>query len=116
MGKLNDVSDAPSRDHDSSYEELTHDILRTFVPSQMPEHFEIVQLPSKIVAWLTSLLQKLPVKTQLQERHTKTSLGRGSVRNSTVTQLIEEDNYFLDDFRQGGRIWLMGGSLCHGSL
>ena len=60
-GSLNDVSDALSRDDDRSDEELTN-ILYSCVPEQMPEHFEIVQLPSEIASWLTSLLQRLPVK------------------------------------------------------
>ena len=75
-GDENDVSDALSRDNDRSDEELTN-ILRKFVPSQLPERFEIVQLPNEIVCWLTSLLLKLPVKTQLQEKHTTTKIGRG---------------------------------------
>ena len=74
-GSANDVSDALSRDDDRSDEELTI-VLRTFVPSQLPEHFKIVQLPNEIVSWLTSLLLSLPVKTQLQEKHTRTKLGR----------------------------------------
>ena len=74
-GKENDVSDALSRDDDRDDEELTN-VLRTFVPSQVPRHFEIVPLPSKISSWLTSLLQKLPVKEQLLEQHTRTKLGR----------------------------------------
>ncbi len=84
-GKENDVSDALSRDDDRSDEELTN-ILRTFVPSQMPEHFEIVQLPNEISSWLISTLQKLPVKEQLRERHTRTKLGRGGDGSLGVTQ------------------------------
>ena len=76
-GKENDVADALSRDDDRSDEELTH-ILRTFVPSQVPKHFEIVPLPNEISSWLTSLLQRLPVKEQLREKHTRTKLGRGA--------------------------------------
>ena len=75
-GRLNDVSDALSRDDDRDDAELIN-ILRSFVPSQLPEHFEIVPLPNEIVSWLTSTLLKLPVKTQLQERHTRTKIGRG---------------------------------------
>ena len=75
-GKENDVSDALSRDDDRSDEELTN-ILYSHVPEQMPPHFKIVPLPQEIVSWLTSLLSTLPVKTQLQERHTRTKLGRG---------------------------------------
>ena len=84
-GKENDVSDALSRDMDRSNEELTN-ILHSFVPSQMPNHFRIVPLPNEISSWLTSLLLRLPVKEQLQERHTKTILGRGSVGNSIAAQ------------------------------
>jgi len=83
-GKENDVSDALSRDDDRSDEELTN-ILKTFVPAQLPNHFRIVPLPNEIVSWLTSLLQKLPVKGQLQERHMRTKLGRGADGPSTAT-------------------------------
>jgi hypothetical protein len=75
-GSDNDVSDALSRDDDRGDEELTN-ILRTFVPSQVPSHFKIVPLPNEISSWLTSLLLRLPVKEQLQEKHTRTKLGRG---------------------------------------
>ena len=63
-GDQNDVSDALSRDDDRDDEELTR-VLRTFVPSQLPGHFEIVPLPNEISSWLISLLQRLPVKEQL---------------------------------------------------
>jgi hypothetical protein len=81
-GKENDVSDALSRDDDRSNEELTN-ILRTFVPEQVPENFEIQPLPNEIVLWLTSVLQQLPVKEQLRERHTRTKLGRGGDGSNT---------------------------------
>ena len=76
QGKLNNVSDALSRDDDRSDEELTS-VLYSCVPSQMPDHFKIVPLPKEIVSWLTSLLLRLPVKEQLREKHTRTKLGRG---------------------------------------
>ena len=75
-GKENDVSDALSRDDDRSDNELTN-LLYQFVPEQMPEHFEIVPLPKEIVSWLTSSLQKLPVKEQLREKRSRTKIGRG---------------------------------------
>ena len=83
-GRKNQVADALSRDNDRSDEELTN-ILRSHVPSQMPEHFKIVPLPNEIVSWLTSLLLKLPVKKQLQEKHKLTKLGRGADGNLTAT-------------------------------
>ena len=84
-GSLNDVSDALSRDDDRSDEELTN-ILYSCVPEQMPEHFEIVQLPSEINSWLISLLQQLPVKKQLQEKHKRTKIGRGPDGKNIVNQ------------------------------
>ena len=81
-GRENDVADALSRDDDRSDSELTH-VLNTFVPSQLPQHFEIVPLPNEIVSWLTSLLLRLPVKKQLQEVHTRSKLGRGGVGRNT---------------------------------
>ena len=83
-GRKNQVADALSRDNDRSDEELTN-ILRSHVPSQMPEHFKIVPLPNEIVSWLTSLLLKLPVKKQLQEKHKPTRIGRGADGNLTAT-------------------------------
>ena len=43
-GKENDVSDALSRDDGRSDEELTH-VLRTSVPKQIPDYFEINRCP-----------------------------------------------------------------------
>ena len=80
------MSDALSRDNDRDDDELTKK-LRTSVPSQVPKHFKIVPLPKEISLWLTSLLQKLPVKEQLRERHTRTKLGRGGDGKLTVDQL-----------------------------
>ena len=85
-GKENDVSDSLSRDDDRDVDELTKH-LRTSVPSQVPKHFKIVPLPKEISSWLISLLQKLPVKEQLRERHTRTKLGRGGDGKLTVTPL-----------------------------
>ena len=44
-GKFNDVSDALSRDDDRTDDKLTS-ILRSFIPLQVPNHFEIVPLPN----------------------------------------------------------------------
>jgi hypothetical protein len=82
-GVENQVADALSRDDDRSDEELTK-ILRSHCPSQVPQHFEIVPLPSEIISWLTSLLRRLPQKPELAEAHTRTTLGRGPVTPSTV--------------------------------
>ena len=83
-GKDNNVADALSRDFDRSDSELIS-ILRSSCPSQLPPHFQIVQLPNGINSWLTSSLLKLPVKEQLREAHTTTDLGRGNASASTST-------------------------------
>ena len=74
---MNTVSDALTRDDDRTDDELTK-ILYLYAPEQMPERFKIVPLPNEIVLWLTSLLQRLPVKEQLREKHSRTKLGRGA--------------------------------------
>ena len=75
-GIKNQVADALSRDDDRTDEELTI-ILQKCLPTQVPESFEIVQLPEEIVSWLTSTLQKLPVSEPLREEHTRSKIGRG---------------------------------------
>ena len=51
-GWMNDVSDALSRDDDRSGNELIN-IFRSFTPSHIPDHFEIVPLPREpqIICW-----------------------------------------------------------------
>jgi hypothetical protein len=73
-------------DFDCSDNKLTK-ILRKSCPSQLPQHFQIVPLPNKITSWLISLLQRLPVKEQLQEAHTRTMLGHGTNSPSTFEPL-----------------------------
>ena len=85
-GRDNVVADALSRDDDRTDEELT-DILHTFCAQQTPKHFRILPLPKKISSWLISLLQRLSVKEQLQEEHTRTKLGRGSGGGSSANPL-----------------------------
>ena len=85
-GQENNVADALSRDFDRSDDDLTL-TLRSTCPPQLPQHFQIVQLPNEISSWLTSLLLRLPVKEQLREAHTRTKLGRGDGSTSTSTPL-----------------------------
>ena len=53
----------------------------------IPDHFKIVPLSSKISFGLILLLQRLPVKEKLLERHTQTKLGRGQGGKNTADQL-----------------------------
>jgi hypothetical protein len=83
-GRENNVADALSRDFDCSDAALTQ-TLRDTCPSQLPQHFHIAPLPNEISSWLTSLLQKLPVREQLWEAHTRTKLGRGDAFPNTLS-------------------------------
>ena len=83
---MNDVSDALSWEDNRSDNELINKF-RSFTPSQIPDHFEIVLLPREISSWLILLLQRLSVKDHLQERHTRTNLGRGQGGKTTADQL-----------------------------
>lgn len=86
-GKENDVSDALSRDDDRSDEEITN-LLYTYVPEQMPQHFEIAPLPNEILLWVTSLLQRLNVKEQLREKRSRTEIGRSEGGRPTPNPLV----------------------------
>jgi len=88
-GNENNVADALSRDWDRSDSELTN-TLYFFVPTQMPKNFNIVPLPNEITSWVTSLLQRLPVKEQYREKHTTTTIGRGTDGHSIATPLGSE--------------------------
>jgi hypothetical protein len=83
-GVNNTVTNALSWGNDRSDEELTR-ILHSHCPSQVLKHFKIVPLPSKITSWLTSLLFRLPIKPQLVEAHTRTTLGHGIATSNTAT-------------------------------
>jgi hypothetical protein len=75
-GKENSIADALSQDWHHDDKELIS-ILRHHFPSQMPKHFVVSQIPSKINSWLTSLLQQLPMREQLRELHMTTQLNPG---------------------------------------
>ena len=67
-----------------SVKELTS-ILHLSFPVQLPEHLKIVQLPNGIICRLTSLLLRLPAKTQLQGKHTTNKIWRGEDgRNTSI--------------------------------
>ncbi len=69
-------------DFDCSNAALTQ-IFQDTCPSQLPQHFHIAPLPNKISSWLTSLLQKLPMREQLREAHTRTKLACGDASPDT---------------------------------
>ena len=83
---MNDVSDALSWDDDRSDNKQIN-IFCSFTPSQIPAHFEIVPLPREISFWPILLLQRLPIKEQLLEQHTRTKPGRGQGGKTTADQL-----------------------------
>jgi hypothetical protein len=52
---------------------------------KIPPHFKIVLLPSKIILWLTLLLQRLPQKPKLAEEHMRMTLRHGPATPNTAT-------------------------------
>jgi hypothetical protein len=68
--KANIFANSLSCDDNRTDSKLTN-LFCMYCPSQIPE------LPNKITSWLTALLLRLPVKLQLQEKHTRTKLGCG---------------------------------------
>jgi hypothetical protein len=75
-GKENNVTDALSQEWHRTNKNLTS-VLGSLFPNQMPSHFEILPLPSKISCWLISLLQQLPVSERLRKEHTTAKLEHG---------------------------------------
>ena len=107
------IADALSRDDDRDDDELTS-ILQTFCPSQLPQDFKIVALPREISSWLISVLQKLPVLPQLQEKHTRTRIGRGSDGVNTQNQLESNQTSSLTPSQDtnGSDSWAPSPWLC----
>jgi hypothetical protein len=83
-GNDNIVADTLSRNNDRLDEDLAL-IFRSHCPSQIPNHFEILPMPNKIISWLTALLHRLPEKPHLFEKHTRTKLGRGTNGQATTS-------------------------------
>jgi hypothetical protein len=83
-GKINNIADALSWDWHKDDKELTS-TFRLFFPQQMPMHFGISPLPSKISSWLILLLQRLPINACLQEEHTMTRLDLGHNEKSNAS-------------------------------
>jgi hypothetical protein len=76
-GEAKVVADSLSRDDNKTDSKLTN-LFCTHCPSQTPEHFFIQPLPKEKTSWLIALLLRLPVKPQLQEKHTRIKLGCGN--------------------------------------
>jgi hypothetical protein len=84
-GKRNNVADALSREWHRTNNKRTS-ILRSLFPNQMPNHFKMLPLPSKISSWLISLLQQLPENERLWEEHTMAKIEPGNDEWSTASQ------------------------------
>jgi len=89
-GEDNDISDSLSRDLHISPPALCDLLLLNF-PSQVPNNFRIVELPSAITSWVSLLLASLPVNKARLVKHKTTKLGAGtdgsgsSKRSNTTT-------------------------------
>jgi hypothetical protein len=85
-GIRNEILDALSCDNDRKDNKL-HQIINLFCPSQVPSHFKIQQLPSKITSWLTALLLRLFVREQLFKEHMRSKLRHGIAGRNTWNPL-----------------------------
>ena len=84
-GEDNDISDSLSRDLHIQTPHLLS-LLKSKFPSQVPNNFRIVVLPSEIVSWVSSLLESLPVKKERLVKHKTTGLEAGTDgQNSSKT-------------------------------
>jgi hypothetical protein len=82
---LNNKVNSLSWDWHRDDNELTS-ILGVNFPQQMPTHFKISPLPSKINSWLITLLQRLPVNKGLQEEQMMTNLVPGNDGKNNASQ------------------------------
>ena len=64
---------ALSREDECVDETLTNSLIYYF-PHQVSSHYKIVQLPKEISVLLASVLQKMPIREQLREEHTRTNI------------------------------------------
>jgi hypothetical protein len=83
-GNKNIVADALSHNNNRFIEEFTL-IFCFYYPYQIPDHFDILPLPNKIILWLTALLHSFPEKLQLFEKNTRTKLGCGTDGQATAS-------------------------------
>jgi hypothetical protein len=84
VGKRNNVANTLSQEWQRTNKKLTS-ILRSLFPNQMPDHFKILTIPSKISCWLISLLQQLPVSERLWEEYMAVKLEHGNVGQHTAS-------------------------------
>jgi hypothetical protein len=98
-GDENDLADSLSRDFHLSDTQLTK-LFHNFLPHQTPVNFKISPLPPQIVSYIFSILQTLPEKTQLQEKHKTSSLCRGSAGRNFLKGLDSEKTSSLKNCQQ----------------
>jgi hypothetical protein len=112
-GEANIVANSLSCNNDRADSKLTN-LLCMHCSSQIPGHFVIQPLPNKITSWLTALLLRLPVKLQLQEKHTRNKLGHGHDGQPTAAGLDSQTHssttsYATHESNSSGPLpWLCG--------
>ena len=105
----NNIADALSRDNTITDGELTK-LLKTFCASQISSHFRIFPLPSEISSYMISMLQKLPIKAQLREKHTMIKIGRWPGGKDIVNPLDLRTTSILADFQSHTESGLLMGA------
>ncbi len=97
-GKRNNVVDALSWEWLRTNKNLTS-IWGSLFPNQMPDHFKILPIPSKISCWLISLLQQLPVSKRLREEHTTAKLEHGNDWQHMASPLDAQTFSWIDSHK-----------------
>jgi hypothetical protein len=90
--------DALSQEWQRTSKNLTS-ILCSHFSNQMPDHFKILPIPSKISCWLISLLQQLRVSERLQEEHTTAKLKHGNDGQHTASLLDVQTFSWIDSHK-----------------
>jgi hypothetical protein len=104
-GKLNNVTDALSWDWHRNNNKLTS-ILCLHFPQQIPMHFKISPLLSKISSWLILLLQRLPANERLRKEHTTTNLALERWEEYCLS--VGCQDIFMDSLSKQEQILMLG--------
>ncbi len=106
-GAENNFADALSQYNNQSGKELTN-VQCTHCPFQIPQHFKIVPVPSKIIAWLTLLLLCLPCETAVGSETLKKKTQAWCQYTKWCEQSGLSHNLFPNGLSQQHKIKVMG--------
>ena len=86
-GRNNVVSDCLSRDLHESPAHLKK-LLTSIIPHQLPHNLRIAPLPPMVISRLSSLLARMPIRTEHQVRHKTSRLEAGTDGSPSSPTLV----------------------------